>query len=153
MAPNHTTTLGYQMNPRMWKCKLENSCPYIRHTLPVFMWNLEHLSFCLLILPLPKCYIFICRNTLFQEKCVPFIIQLLITRVKRQEPWEGRKKNHSSFSVALLLTALKYRLIGYRATGIWWNKVFHSNTESSYFYLKGSIRYDLGSLLVSMLVA
>lgn len=133
--------------------------PYWRCLLPAFICTLGDLSFYLLIFSFPKYCTFICRNTVsgeimcsFWEDISSHSFSLLAWSAKTL--WRAEKKSFlSSFSAAFLLTVLKYRLIGYGATGIWWNKAFHSNTESRCFYLKGSTRYDLGWSLVSMLVA
>lgn len=138
---------------------MRKSQPYVKRLLPAFICSLEDLSFYLLIFSLPKYCTCICRNTVsgkimcsFREDVSSHSFSLLVWSAKNLER-AGKKSFLSSFSAAFLSTVPKYRLIGYGATGIWWNKAFHSNTESRCFYLKGSTRCDLGWSLVSMLVA
>lgn len=121
MAPNQTMILGYPMSSRMWKYTLETLILYKTSTIRFHM-QFRIPIICLFIFPLPKYYMFICRNTMFQEKYVflgrgCFIEQLLITCMKCQESWEGRKKNHTSFSVALLVTELKYSWLAIEPQG------------------------------------
>lgn len=103
-------------------CKTSTAC---------FRVKLECLSFYLSTFF--SSYILLCcrKNNMFLlGPC--FIIQLLVTPVKCQEPWESRKQiillqfllNSPSDSAQVQADWL-------HSTGIWWNKAFQSQTESA----------------------